>query len=375
MIVFSLIACFLFWSAFQKKSERYYTIGMWILFIVTAFRYPALGGTDNFSYELTFKAVPTLDLVRNFETDFKIGYIYINSLIKSIANSYIFFQVIYTAICMFILHKTIKLLDLKGKEKCLFLFGYFCYKFIWYFWGTLRQNLADMIFWYCIVAYYKYYISNQKRKWEYLIVALFIPPLFHSSGYLNYILLPILLVMPTPKKMPPFLCIITIVSLLLFIFSAPIFEVLLSSVGMVDDRYTTLYAETSSGDGNIINYLFRLIFYWLFALNYNRISYPLKQFVFKTFTIVILIGSVNQSLMLRVYEYYAIGMYLSFTFIPYYFEKNWSFVKPFYMVAMIILLARFVWITDGGLMREYYFFWQETPLLPTEKIYGKFPIY
>lgn len=154
MIVLSLIACFLFWSAFQQNAEKYYKIGIWLLFLLTALRYPALGGTDNFSYVFTFQKVPLLDNLSGFESEFRIGYIYINSIVKTVFNDYIFFQIVYTALCIFFLDKAISLLDLNGKEKCLFLFGYFCFKFIWYFWGTLRQNLADVIFWYLIIYYY-----------------------------------------------------------------------------------------------------------------------------------------------------------------------------------------------------------------------------
>lgn len=375
MIVLSLIACFLFWSAFQQNAEKYYKIGIWLLFLLTALRYPALGGTDNFSYVLTFQKVPLLDNLSGFESEFRIGYIYVNSILKTVFNDYIFFQIVYTALCVFFLDKAISLLDLNGKEKCLFLFGYFCFKFIWYFWGTLRQNLADVIFWYLIIYYYsKRNTFGKVKKIIIILTAVFVPQLFHSSATLNVVLVPFLIILREPKNIQTRICWVCLCSIILYIFSAGLFEILLSYAGLVDDRYDKLYSGEEAGDGNIVNYLFRLLFYVLFTLHYKKENYKYKNLVLNAFTIVILVGSVNHSLMLRVYEYYAFSMYISFAFILHYFAKdNRTFISVMYLLVMLILLNRFIIITDGGLMKSYYFFWQYPPLLPTEKIYGKIP--
>lgn len=375
MIVLSLTACFLFWSAFQPNAERFYKIGIWLLFLLTALRYPALGGSDNFSYVFTFQKVPLLDNLSGFESEFRIGYIYINSIVKTILNDYIFFQIVYTALCIYFLDKAISLLDINGKEKCLFLFGYFCFKFIWYFWGTLRQNLADVIFWYLIIYYYRIRNSYGKiKKIIIILIAIFIPQLFHSSATLNIILFPLLIMLKEPKNLNIRICWVCLCSIILYIFSAGFFEILLSYAGMVDDRYDKLYSGQEAGDGNIVNYFFRLLFFLLFTLHYRKEKYKYKELVLNAFTIVILVGSVNHSLMLRVYEYYALGMYISFAFILHYFSKgNIKIVSFMYFLIMLILLNRFILITDGGLMKSYYFFWQDPPLLPTEKVFGKIP--
>lgn len=375
MIVLSLMACFLFWSAFQQNAEKYYGVGMCLLFLLTALRYPALGGSDNFSYSFTFQKVPVFGDLSGFQSEFRIGYIYVNSLIKTIYDNYIFFQIVYTALCIYILNKSISLLDLNGREKCLLLFGYFCFKFIWYFWGTLRQNLADMIFWYFIILYYRKRNTYSKvKKIIILLVAIFFPQLFHSSAVLNIVILPMMIMLKEPKNMRVRICWVCILSVVLYVFSAGFFDYIISYAGIVDDRYSKLYSGEEAGDGNIVNYFFRLIFFLLFALHYRKEKYKYKELVLNAFTIVILVGSVNHSLMLRVYEYYAIGMYVSFAFILHYFAKrNRPLISPIYLLIMLVLLNRFIIITDGGLMKSYYFFWQDPPLLPTEKIYGKFP--
>lgn len=337
---------------------------MLVLFLITALRYPVLGGTDNLQYAITFNSVPKLDGLLSYdESEFTIGYLFFNSLSKTIFENYIFFQIFYTFSAILLLSIVLKKLELSNRQKCFILFGYFCYKFLWFFWGTLRQNLADLFFWLILLYIYKKKdgISNMRL----LILgglSVIIPTLFHSSGIINVIFVPFLLSLHKLADIKKRLRLVLIISVSLFLLSGPIFDRLLSYIILIDPRYM-MYEDYAAGGANFINYLFRLFFFVIFCLNYHRINYKYKNFVLDTLTMCIIIGSINQPLMGRVLEYYAIGLYLSMGFFPMCCtKKNVGVFKFVYCIAMLIIFVRFLTISDDGLNTHYYLFWQ-TPYI------------
>jgi len=362
MIILLFVACLLFVGTGYRKDNRYYYCCMIVLFFITALRYPVLGGTDNLQYAITYNKIPKLSEIFDYnESEFTIGYLLFNSLSKTVYDSYIFFQIIYTGCTIYLLHRVICKLGFSNSEKCLFLFGYFCYKFLWYFWGTLRQNIADLVFWYLILFYYQRKDSLHTFQKMLLLAAIItIPTLFHSSGALNLVFFPGMLFLSKQKNVNRRLFVTVITSILLLLYSSNLFSVSLNLVTkFVDERYM-LYQDYEAGGANLINYLFRLFFFVLFCKKYDKISYKHKDFVLDSLTMTVLIGSINQPLMGRVLEYYAIGLYMCMGLLVQYFSpKSVNVYRFIFFIAMIAIFIRFLVTSDDGLNTNYYLFWQE----------------
>ena len=363
MIVLICIASFLFWGAFQKQAESYFKIGFCALFVATSLRYPALGGADNFQYYSTFEDVPPIFSLSSYQSQFKFGYILLNSIVKTFSDKYIFFQIGYSAICFILLYKIIKLIGIGGHERCLFLFGFLCYEFLWYFWGTLRQNVANLIFWILIIYYYKYSKEmNVYKKICILVLAIVLPYMFHSSAVFNIIFLPILLFMPSKVDIKRRRIFVVIFSILIYLTTFYARGIFVSLAVYFDDHYS-LY-ENGFGEANIVNFIFKLMIFILYSLNYHKVKYIHKKFVLDVFTLYVLIGSLNDGVVGRVAMYYGLGIYVAMGFIMHYFWRE-RYVLFLYFIVMLTIFIRKALITDGGLNSHYYFFWQEATEIPT----------
>ena len=126
-------------------------------------------------------------------------------------------------------------------------------------------------------------------------------------------------------------------------------------VNVIDPRYE-MYIGATAGNGNIINYSLKLLFLILFSFHYEKEDYPYKKMILDTLTMVVLISSVNQELLNRVCEYYAIGLYLSFCFVSHYFRKfDRNFVSLVFALVLVVIFIRFIHISCGGGFLEYRF--------------------
>lgn len=363
MYLLLFVACFLFWGHSQRNAEAYYKVGLWLLFLVTALRHPALGGADNFQYYEVFRDVPSIGGLFNYESKFRLGYLLMNCIPKAFSDKYIVFQVFYTGICIFLLYKVIELLDLSGSEKCLFLFGLFCYDFLWYFWGTLRQNVSDLLFFYLLFYYYKNSgtFSIPKRIVVFVLLLL-IPNLFHSSALLGAFFLPFLLVFPKEPNAKARMWIVLLGSVVLFLTSHLFFGSLASLASRFDDRFVG-YTEDAGVSSNVINLVFRLGIFSLFCLNYEDNPYPHKKFILDLFTLFALIASINYGIAGRIAEYYIIGLYVAMSLFSFY-NRKFRGVTVLFFLAMIIIFVRKMITSDGGLNSHYYFFFQDPKDIP-----------
>ena len=345
-------------GSYSRHAKFFYLLSLLSLFIISAFRDPAMAG-DFPNYERIFKESPLLGEFFSYGpeslSEYTIGYVLLNSLAKSFINDYYFFQVVHSFVGISLLWLVIHRLNLSYKEKCYLLLSIFCFIFIWYFWNILRQNVANLLFWLFLIWYYKKQPSYNLKNWILIFCGIFIPSLFHSSGLINFVLFPLMLLVGklTPKTR---LKVIVPISISVYVLSSYVIGPLLSvMVNVIAPRYD-MYTGAAAGNGNIINYSLKLLFLILFSYHYNKENYPYKKMVLDTLTMVVLISSVNQELLNRVYEYYAIGLYMSFCFVSHYFRRlDKNLVSLVFAIGLIIIFIRFIHIScDGGFL-EYKF--------------------
>lgn len=358
MIVYIIIILILLIGSYSSNSKGYYRVALGALLIISAFRDPTMAG-DFPNYERIFNDSPFFMNLISYEADglseYTFGYILLNSISKSIVNEYWLFQILYSIISILLLSLVFSKLRLKNKEKCYILLALFCFSFIWYFWNILRQNLANLLYWLFLIWYFANRPCYNIRNCLIIFCGLFIPSLFHSSALINFILFPIMIIVgriPAQTRIKIFVPI----SFTIYMLSSYVFGPLLNiMVNIIAPRYE-MYIDASAGNGNIINYLLKLSFFIMFSINYDKENYRYKKLVLDTLTMVILISSVNQELINRVYEYYAIGLYLSFGFVSHYFRKiNKELVSFVFAIGLIIIFIRFIHIScDGGFL-EYKF--------------------
>ena len=130
MIYYVAIATFLFIGSFVKMPRVHYWVSMLLLFFFTALRNVNLGGTDAISYQYFFnELVPTIDGFSQYKGRYELGYAFLNSFSKTLTDEYVVFQILYSALAIGLLSIVINNLKLNDRERCLFLFVYFCYRF------------------------------------------------------------------------------------------------------------------------------------------------------------------------------------------------------------------------------------------------------
>ncbi len=345
MLIYITLATMLFLGGFAKQSKKIYKCSLIALLLLTAFRKPDWGGFDSIVYMNQFSKVPTLNKLHGFQSDYGIGYILLNSISKTITDNYIFFQVLLAVITIILLNLVIEKAELTDSEKCFFLFSYFCYRFMWNTWVTYRQNIANLIVWLLIVSCWK---KRTVKGNVVLIGGSSAASVFHSSAWANFILIPgakIIEKISVKKRMILLSC----ASIFLWIFGGKIFQSVLSyAMTKIDSRYG-MYALATLGTSNVVNYIFRLLaFLWL-CYAYKNLKYEMKDVALSTLAIMLLLGSLQSELMLRIYEYYAIGLYLTLATCISYFKGRSKIIAAviFYLVMMVILIRGTLTFSQG----------------------------
>lgn len=349
-----LIASFIFWGGFSKYSKQVYKIGLFMLFVLTAFRNTDLGGSDTYIYQQFFDEVPKLNKVIGFEAyGFPVGYTVFNSIVKQFSDQYIIFQVVYAAVSLILLNLVIKKMEFGERENCFFVFSYFCFHFIWNNWVIYRQNLADLLFWFFVISIYRSRTEKFKKKIFLVLAAIVVPPLFHSSAWANVILLPMMYIVGKWKDEKKQLW-VPIVSLVIYVLGNPLYQLL---IDIMATYVNPSYANYGATESNFINYVLRLVFFVLFAWHYSAEQHPQRKLILDTTLMMVLIGSFNAVATTRMYEYFAIGLYSCMTFILHYFSgESRRMVAVIYWGAMLFILCRYVVYFDDGLFMDYSFF-------------------
>lgn len=356
MWIYILIASIIFFGGLTKKADYVFKTSIVFLCVFTALRDPSLGDFGSFFYQDFFEKVPLPAHILDFNSPYAFGYTIFNSIVKIFSDNYLFFQAIYAVVSLFLLYIVISLLKLTNREKCLFLFSYFCFHFLWNTWITYRQNLANLIFWIFLILFTKSSIHKKSiSKYLFLMLMIFVPPLFHTSAWVNIGLLCVywLFTKLGSKKL---IYIVPILSIVFFFNTDFIFNHFLQYILSIDARYS-MYDIGVYRSLNFINLLLKLFFFIYFALFYETEKYEYKNMVLSSTAIVVILGSINAELMTRMYEYYAIGLYtcIALTFRNMNFKSK-VILYPIFFIAFVIILVRSVMVFGDGIFMDYRLF-------------------
>lgn len=357
MGVYVIVALFLLLGCVTKQTKTVYKIGLLMLFVLSALRNPNLGGTDALVYQEYFRLIPSIFEYGQLQAyRFGIGYGILNSVVKTFFNDYIAFQIVYSLVSLIFLNKIIELLEFQENEKCLFLFCYFCFHFIWNTWIVNRQNIANLIYWMLIILIYKSMGVNRKKTIFISLLAIFVPPLFHSSAWVNVVFLPILFLLNKIDWKAKMIGTVS-ASLVLFAFGKSLYNFLISiTAAFVDDYYSVYILDQSQS--SFMNYFLRLSFFVLFCWRYSAEKYKYKNAVLDIMVLMVLIGSVTSVATTRMYEYYAVGLYSCMALFPHSFEKKSKMISILFLgAAMIVIMIQFLVSFDQGHFLNYNFFW------------------
>ena len=358
MLVYIIVAAILFLGVVAKQSRQMYWIGFWGLFAITAFRNPDLGGSDALIYQAYFQDVPGIFSLLGYESKYSIGYTLLNAFVKTFSDDFMLFQFAYAVVTFYLLHYILSKLKFSYKERCLFLLSYFAFRFIWNEWVVLRQNLSDLFFWAILLAIYDLLEKKRNEVRAYyikfiglLVLSISIPALFHTSAYFNIGVLVLLLWFRTFSVKTK--VIITVVLCALCLIGAQeIFGRLFSFATSIDSRYE-MYGDTGDTAQNIISTIVKYLFFSLFVWHYNTETYKYKQFLLDTMAITCIMSSVNVEIMIRMYEYYAIGFYGIMAIFLHNFTNKHIFMASLFFLGLLIILVRFLLIFGGGMFSQY----------------------
>ena len=355
MLMYIGIAVILFMGTFTKQAKWFYYSGVALLWMMMAFRHIDMGGFDALFYQKFFDEVPPIWEVYNYDSNYTWAYTLLNSFVKILSDQYIVYQIIYSTIAFAILCKLLDKSLLNYKEKCLFMLFFYCFRYMWDMWVILRQNMADLIFWMFSFVLYNLWrnYKNNKTAMKALLIcfAVLLPAGFHSSGWVNLLVLPLLYYMQKINVKTKTV-VITVVSISLYFILSPSFVEILNVISMIDTRYS-MYANNDSS-GNTMYYILRLVFFIFFACNYQRLSHRYKDYFFDMMGIMVIVGSINAPIIVRFVDYYAIGLYGLGACLPSLFAPSSRLpVLVVYGILLVCLLYRFLLVFDDGAFLDY----------------------
>ena len=353
MIYYIIIAIFLFLGFFSKAPKIHYYLSIFILFVFTAFRDTYLGGTDAISYQSYFNnQIPTLGDLKSYTHVYEYGYAFINSMIKTFSSDYRVFQFFYTVLAIFLLHIVIKNLNLTNREKCLFLFIYFCFRFFLNNFVLLRQNIANLLIWIVILKY----LDKPIQRSLTILSTWF----FHRTSVANIIIFQLLNIGRTvsKKKMLIITAGISIIAILTSkLLINKLVEALIIFAGNKYEKY--LVDGDLTIQFNIINFVIRWLVILFIYYYFDKIQNENKGILLYTGFLAIIIGSFNTEIFTRMLEYYMIAIYgsmtVSYQAIPR--SKQGIYLIGIFLVFITILI-RNLYTTSLGMFMDYSFFWK-----------------
>lgn len=354
MIYYLAIATFIFFGFFSKYPKKYYIVSLIILFVFTGFRNITIGDYNNEAYIRAFDIVDTLPNF-SFSADypFEIGFMLLNSVCKTIINDFKFFQVVYTFIAIVLLHMVINKMEITYRQRCLFLFVYFCMRFIINNFIILRQNIALLIIWNLLLTDTLPFKSAIKNKFIPYIISCY----FHTTSIINIICLFLKNKLALLNK--KYAYIITMIISLIFLFSGTrLFQPAMNFMIQIGGEKFEAYIGSETNTFNMIYYFIRIVVFTFLFLFYSKFKYKKKNALFTINILAIIFGSINVAIFSRFMEYLMIGPYLTIALSEEAFENDGrvKFLIILYIMMIFILIRGLVTYDNGTLFIPYSFF-------------------
>lgn len=350
MIWYVAVATFLFLGFFSNNPKRYYKISMIVLFAFTAFRDTRLGDYLNSTYIAIFNRVPDLFHFSMEGQNYELGYTLLNSIAKNIHNDFRIFQVLYTLVAMLLLYFVIKKLGFDNSEKNLFLFVYFCMRFVINNFIILRQNIANLFIWILLLSGAGIIIS---------IITIIISAQFHMTSIANILTVGICKLFQRLDRRKTFIFTMVASVLLLFSSNSVINTLVNTFATFAGEKYEQyLILEEGAGAGfNFIYYLLRIGFFVIFYIYYDSVESEKKEAMFYISSIAVILGSINVDIFSRFMEYYMIGIYgiMTLSYRIFTEESRKIYLMLLYAMMMVIMIRQLI-IYGGGYLLDYGWF-------------------
>lgn len=341
--VYFFVASIVFWIGYKNNTKKSYIFCLIVLFSFTAFRYKYFGGTDSYIYNSYFQNSVSFEGIFNNNV-YGVGYAFLNWIVRAFTDNYYVFQIIYAAITIVLLDIVLRELDYSWGELCVVLFTYLCLRFIYNEWVALRQNIANLIFWFVLLRFYKLNPEERKKHIIPSILILASTYLFHTSSIVAIILFVGVYAMEKiPFNRKVFL--VPLLSIGLRLFGDRLFATIISfMVTRVSDRYM-MYINSDSLSSNAIYFILRLLFFVIYCYGYHSNNSRNKESVLNIMSVMIIVSSLDFQIISRVFEYFAIGLYASSGKFFDVFDANREsrvIAELIFYFCMMIVFLRFV---------------------------------
>lgn len=114
-----------------------------------------------------------------------------------------------------------------------------------------------------------------------------------------------------------------------------------------------MYLGNEDSMQNIINTVVKYAFFSLFVWHYKSEKYENKKFLVDTMAITCIFSSVNVEIVMRMYEYYAVGFYSIMALFLNNFANKRILIAFLFFVGLMIILIRFLIIFGDGMFLQY----------------------
>ena len=331
-----------------KKCIEYITLIILALLSGTRYR---LGGWDYEIYESIFNLAPklsdfTINTTNNFSTE--IGYIFLNSVVKSFGFNFYGFTLIHSILFYILLYKALK----KYKLDFSYFIIVFLYKCcIFNTFVSMRQSLVLVIF---LNAIYYLINNNVKRYLTYVIPCV----LLHIS---SIILIPLLFVKNidfSKKGLIIYACVFFLCLLLnltgVYVFNPTNLILSLFSGNLKILNKTDVYLSSVEGSINILSSIETFGLLFLLILFYNKIYKSAtneRKIIINLYLLTVPIVSLlrNFEIMIRFRDYFSIF----FPFVIYYISQAFDKKSKLIYNILIFILCfcgfyRYIYTYDSG---------------------------
>lgn len=350
MIWYILVATFLFIGFFAKNPDKYYKLSIILLFVFTAFRDTSLGDYNNITYKTMFVMAPPLENFCVTRLEYEVGYTFLESITKVFSQDFRVFQVVYTLVAIILLGLVVNKLGFEAREKNLFLFVYFCMRFFINNFIILRQNIANMIIWYMLLAGFCLLIS---------MIFVVLSAQFHMTSYANIVTVFVCKEI-TKFNIRKIYIVAVISSVILVMFSSGIVNNIVNMfIVFAGEKYSKYLLEEGGGAAgqNGIYYLLRMFFFSLFYWKYNLIQSKNKKNLFCISAVAVMLGSINVDIFSRFMEFYMIGIYGIMTLSYKVFDqKSQKIYIAMLYIAMLVIMIRQLNVYGAGFLKQYRLF-------------------
>ncbi len=353
MLSYILVALILLAGSHVFRKANWWKAALLILTLFSGLRSLELSGYDALYYQALFyfDAPDNISSLGSYSGDYEIGLVAIMTLCKQLGFDYLGFQIVFNVLVSLLLGIILWMLPVSSRGKGLFVFAFFCLRYLYFDWTLLRQCVAVLVSWLAFAMLFgrKGEIGKGRVITSCALIA--IAFFFHSSALISALGISVLFLAESEKRAKRMAVAAAVITLVLIATPSYSFVVGIYTSLTGDTSYQSTYG-TDASSANFINIALRWMFVfiaWRELKNNGKLAPFFGLAVLSATT-----SAIGSELAFRLAEYFSIGTYACAAISRLRFEgRERSVYDLFLSAALIVVLARYLITFSGGALLPY----------------------